>query len=83
MILRNAHEIKIKINKQTKNPQPQAKTPTKNFIRKKNFCRAGNSPIHLSFYSGDIMNNFQLKYLLRSKSKGKKCVSVLNRSISI
>lgn len=81
MILRNAHEIKIKTNKQ-KNPNHKQKHQQKTLLEK-NFCRAGNSPIHLSFYSGDIMNNFQLKYLLRSKSKGKKCVSVLNRSISI
>lgn len=61
--------------KQTKKKKPNHKQehPTKNFIRK-NFCRAGNSPTNLSFYSGDIMNHFQLKYLLRSKSKGKKCV---------
>lgn len=31
-------------------------------LLEEDFCRPGNSLIHLSFYNGDTVINFQLKY---------------------
>lgn len=53
-------------------------------LLEENFCRPGNSPIHLSFYNGDTVINFQLKYLLRrSNRKGRKWVWKLSNEISV